>query len=105
MNQMRNYWLAALAGVLFATAASAQAPMSKPLKAQLKTAAVASTQEILDTQCEMIVLQLKEPLPQNVVFRLEDGCPGNQRMRCKTVCTKWIVDMCVAWSEYDCACR
>lgn len=105
MNHLKKYCLGALAGVLFATAAAAQAPMSKPKKTELKPAAVASTQEILDSEFALIVLQLKPPLPQNI-FRPASACPEGTKWRCDYECIEvGFNGTCIRKIEVYCDCR
>ena len=106
MNRWKKYWLGVLAGALFATAASAQAPMSKPKKAEAQPVVVESTQAILDSEPQLIVLQFERPLSQNIFRTASSTCPNGGVWGCDYVCKDWDINLrCISWQKINCACR
>lgn len=100
---MKKCWLGALAGVMLSTAAPAQAPVPKPKKA----AAVPSTQEILDSEFDLIVLQLKGPVSKNIFIQAGDSrCPNGGDWRPILVCTSVKYDgTCASYSVEGYSCQ
>lgn len=84
-----------LSAALFATAASAQAPM-----------AAKSTQEIIDSEFGLVVLQLQGPVPQNV-FRTAGGkCPNGGEWLPNYICTAWnAAGSCTRWEYAGHSCQ